>query len=142
MQRYSAIALFCEDIREERNGGTSLVGVTSDNIGVPAFPGSMPKLGIFIRLNFNPDDQLKNIMPRLTFPDGHSVDFNSVGEAEIERAKREAIEKDSPLAGIVFRLLALNFGVPSKGRLLLDLVIDGEPQLCGSLNFELAKDSA
>lgn len=44
------IALFCEDIRIERGGQVSLVGVWPGRILVDETPIAIPRIGIFIRL--------------------------------------------------------------------------------------------
>jgi hypothetical protein len=51
MSGVSACALFCEDVRQEKTGGETLVGVMRDNLAMSSLPGVLPKLGIYIRMN-------------------------------------------------------------------------------------------
>jgi hypothetical protein len=70
------------------------------------------------------------------------VDLNPVERETIEEAQRKALEHDSPLAGIIIRLEAIPFIVPAAGRILFELVVGEEVQLCGTINFQLGQDAA
>ena len=55
----SAFALYCDDIREEINGKSSLMGVYEGNLVVESLPVRLPKLCVVIFSRFSPDNPVK-----------------------------------------------------------------------------------
>ena len=50
---FSAIGIFCEDIRQEKSEQDTLIGILPDNVNVPSIPGMFPKLGLVVRMHFD-----------------------------------------------------------------------------------------
>src|ERR1700710_2233278 len=110
----SAMAIFCEDIREEVGGSVTLVGVLPDNINVGKFsPTEVPvahsvnrmlsKLCIYARLHFDPDMDVGDPKLRLTGL-GEPIELGTAGEDVINKTRSDAKEKGNIHAGVVFRL--------------------------------------
>lgn len=142
MQRKSVVALFCEDIRAERSGAFSLVGIMPDNanipIPVPLQPnqrGIMPKLCIYIRINIDATDVVKNISTKMTLPDGNVLDLGIVAPHVIEAAFQGAKDKGSPLAIVVLRAEFPGFPITALGRIIVEVTVDDETFLAGQLNL-------
>jgi hypothetical protein len=139
----SIIALFCEDIREEKSGELTLVGILPDNASVPPLPeglptgavGGMPKLCIYIRMNFDPRNDLEHISTKVIFPDGTERNVNAMDDGIVAKAKAEAVEQGNPLASVISRIEMAPFPIPTIGRMRLEMTIGSQTYLCGALNF-------
>ena len=143
MPAISVMGFFCEDIREEKNDIITLVGLMPDNAegvaqGAPAKPGAtaiLPKVCMYMRINFEPQTPITNASMHLILPNGRQ----KLGEVDtdfIENARRQAIARGNPLVGIVFRATAAALPL-SSGVLRLEADIDGEIYLAAALNVKL-----
>jgi hypothetical protein len=137
----SAIALFCEDIREEKAGTQTIIGITPDNLEIPASAGVLPRFSFFIRLNFDPDEKLSAGKIRITFPNGQVDEPITIEEEVFEKARKEAKEQGSPIAGIFSRVVAQNLPI-SLGRMLVEMVFPDRKLLLGTTNFILSQQPA
>ena len=45
--------ILCEDIRDERSGTETLVGVLPDNVAIRGPRGVMPKLAVYLRIQID-----------------------------------------------------------------------------------------
>jgi hypothetical protein len=135
MRDTRVIALFCEDIREERSGQDTLIGIMPDNINMGRYPSAVPKLGLYIRAHIDPDNPPSQIVAKLK---------TSWAESEIGRAEKELIElaaeqskqKGIPLAGVILKAIIAPFQLKQPGLALLTVSIDGgEDAPCAVLNF-------
>src|SRR5215208_8095167 len=78
MQPVSAVAIFCEDIREEQSGQNTIVGTLPDNLVVQAPPTGTPstasavmgKLAVYLRINFDIDDKPQEVTIKLLNTNG------------------------------------------------------------------------
>lgn len=132
----SAIAIFCEDIREEKQGTSTLVGVFSDNINVPAFPFAIPKLAIFLRINFPTAGRSPSeITVSMTQFDRDEEAFTIIGSELIEKSKLDAIRNNAAITGMVTKAVIANYGVERPGRVTLRISNAEVDFICGSLNF-------
>jgi hypothetical protein len=143
------MAVFCEDIREEKGGTLSLIGVVPDNINIsnpPNEPGVMnfdatvrmlSKLCIYIRINFDPEYDLPEAKFRLILPNNDQMDLGGIDPVTIKRAQQQAKDKGNPLAGVIGRIILAGFRIPSAGLLKLEVILDKEIYLGGALNFQL-----
>src|SRR5262245_31880489 len=113
----SAVALFCEDIREEKAGTYTIIGIFSDNISVPGLPFAFAKLGIYARLTFPVSDAPSPIALRLVEADGKEVPLTVFGEDIIETARKQSIEKGAVNGGLIATALIVGFGVRQAGRM-------------------------
>lgn len=130
-----AIAIFCDDIREEKSGQDTLIGIFPDNMSAPSFPGAIPKLGIYLRIQFDADDPPKAIAARLNTPWGEVFKLGEGNEELISRAVGEAIDHNIPIAGIIMKMVFAPFRLPSAGAAKVTVTIDGEDKVCGIMNI-------
>jgi hypothetical protein len=142
MKLPTATALFCEDIRQEKNGQHSLVGILPDNITVEGLPGLAPKLGVYIRTNLDPNADLVPVSYRLVLPDGSVPVTDEVKQEVLEKAKADAIRDDSPFAGLVSRVVISPFPLEHTGRIRLLVRVGEDEILAGSINVRLATSSS
>jgi hypothetical protein len=136
---FSAIALFCEDIREESRGQVTLVGVVPDNGAVAEIPATIPKFCAFIRVNFSPERPPESLATFLRLPDGTEVAYSDHDVSGLRQSSKDAIEKGNPLVGSVGRVVGINFPISSEGLIGAFAKINGEERLAGFVRFSLAK---
>lgn len=140
MPSISVMGFFCEDIREEKNDIITLVGLIPDNAGgvpqgPPAQPGATaiwPKVCMFMRINFEPQTPITTASMHLVMPNGRQK-LAEVDTDFIDNARRKAIDRGNPLAGIIFRATAAALPL-SSGVIRLEADIDGETYLAAALN--------
>ena len=141
MVEISAVALFCEDLREEKDNKISLIGIMGDNIAVPGFPGALAKLAIYIRINYPTDMKPQSLEIVMTHSDGERLVVNNIDESFVKKTIEEAAAQNNPVAGIVTQLIAAPFAINSAGRNKLELTWDNGSIFLGSLNVILAEKS-
>jgi hypothetical protein len=57
--------IFCDDIRQEIGGKLSLIGIYSGALFVPAFPATLPKLCLLVKVLTPADDPLRVLKLRI-----------------------------------------------------------------------------
>jgi hypothetical protein len=132
-----ATALFCEDVREEKLGTVTVVGIFPDNVTVQSIPFNFPKLAIYARISFGVSDRAPTrIALRIVHGDGEAT-FLTVFERElIDRARCEAQEKEGPSVGLVATAVISPFHVKQAGRINVMVKADEEDEsVCGTLNI-------
>jgi hypothetical protein len=138
MQPVSIICLFCEDIRQEQSGINTLVGVLPDNMAFTKLPATLPKLGIYVRINIDPTVDHNSITLSLSVPGiNDQIPIAEILPSLIEKVRKDAQTTGSPIAGIISRVVFSPFNIPQAGRIRALATIRGEPVTCGSLNIVL-----
>lgn len=140
MQPRSIVGLFCEDIRAERSGAFTVVGIMPDNANIPDAPsadvqGMIPKLCVYVRANFDIADKVKKISMTMRLPDRQEIALGGAGEKLLTSAFDIAKERNSPLVTIVMRAELQAFPVVSLGRLLVEVDVDGDRSIVAQLNL-------
>jgi hypothetical protein len=144
----NVLGLFCEDIREEKNDVLTLIGLLPDNINLAAPPSSsppekatkvLPKICVYLRINFGCEYKFESAIIRLGMPKGPPIQLGTIDAAIIEKARTQAIESESPLAGVLFRVEMGGLRMPDAGIIRLEAEIDGETHLAAMLNIRLAE---
>jgi hypothetical protein len=149
MKGVSCVGLFCEDIREEKSGAFTLIGIMPDNINtevvkVAASGEARPaphvtmlnKLCIYVRMNFDPDIDLAEGYLNLVPSSGDVIHIGNIGTALITQARTEAKDRGNPMAGVVLRAELGGYPIPEEGSLKLEMVFPSETLLAGALNFK------
>jgi len=136
MTRETAVAgVFCEDIREEKSGAETLVGVLPDNVNMTPLPSAMPKLAVYLRVMLDPDNPPEKIKSYLRTPWGQTIELGAADSVLIKTAVEQASANALPLAGIVLKGLMSPFAVQSVGTILAIADVDGEEIICAMLNI-------
>jgi hypothetical protein len=143
----NTMALFCEDIREEKGDVFTLVGILPDTVnlresgasgGDPSAGGInriLTKLCVYARINFAPEIDIGEPKVQLSTPDGNIFAQSIVKDTLIAKAKKNAIDRSNLQAGIIVRLVLTAFQPPSEGTIKAEVVIKGQARLAGTLNF-------
>jgi len=134
-----AVAIFCEDIREEASGQVTLVGVFADNLEVPAVPGLMPKLCLYVRVHLDIGHKPSRITSVLTDIDGSEIPLGGMEGGGLDSAFEEAESFGVPYVGVILRGIFSPFRVNATGRAVALVRVDDEEVACGSINFVLPK---
>jgi hypothetical protein len=135
----SAVCIFCEDVRNEANGGETFIGVLPDGVSVEALPGIINRLTTHTRITFPPAQAPKSLRSSLRIERvGITLYDSDIESAVIERAARESLEQETPLATVINRVVMGDLNIPEPCRLLSCLNIDGEEYIVGTLRIEIA----
>lgn len=137
MESLRAIALFCEDIREEKGDTDSLVGILPDNIEVPRVPGAFVKLSLYVRLLVELGHEARHAELVLRSPDGMDRQLGAVEPGLVMKAVNDAREAGAPYAGIVMRVALNNYPVQQAGRFLAVLRHGEDEIVCGFFNIRV-----
>lgn len=141
----NVVGLFCEDIREEKSGQVTLVGIFPDNVNTPPPPPPdspptprallIPKLGFYVRINMAIEDDIGPMSVRLILPNGEELEVGTIDAELIAKSKREATDSGLPIAGIVNHAVLQGFRVPSLGIVSGAVDTQGQRYTCAALNF-------
>ena len=138
----SIMALFCEDIREEKNDIVTLIGILPDTVNVEAPPSESPaqitkllsKLCIYVRINFDPTMELGTAQIWLAMPEGERLALGEIGSDIAEKSQQEATARGNLLAGVVSRVVLAGFQ-PPKGAVKVEVSVKGETHVAGAITF-------
>ncbi|MBA7476021.1 hypothetical protein ES707_11396 [subsurface metagenome] len=136
MEGTRAIAVFCEDIREEKTAQDTLIGILPDNMAVSAFPSVAPKLGIYIRVHIDPKTPPKEFSVQFRMPWDEIAEVGNADSKLINEAVRQARDSKLPLAGIVLKAMISPFIMQRSGLATLVITIDGQESVCAMLNVK------
>jgi hypothetical protein len=131
----SIVGFFCEDIREEKSGQETIVGILPDNFAVPQVPGLIPKLGIYIRMHFDAKSNAKEFSVRLESPNSNDLMLGSSDENTVSSAIQDANKLGIPFAGVAMKAVFGPFPIKSYGVLRAIVKLDGVDILCALLNI-------
>lgn len=137
-----AIALFCEDIREEKSGAETLIGLFPDNVLVPTIPSALPRLSIYIRYHGLTGSPPKSLEFSLIAPwtDKALIKYE-VPNHVIEKGVLESKDGRLPMFGLISRLQTQNWLIEAPGLVLLKVLIDGHHEMiCGQMNIRASAD--
>jgi hypothetical protein len=142
------IAIFCEDIRVEVGGIVSLIGILPDHIQVETAgelqkradgetneARALPKLGIYVRIAFDPDTDLEPPQVLLSIDGDEPVRLGEIPAETVQKARKEAKSRGNLLAGVIFRAKTTGFRIPKLGVARVDVKIGKTTHLAGALNF-------
>ncbi len=130
----SVVTLFCDDIREEKNGMDTLIGVYPNNVNVPQFPFSFPKLGMYTRIHFDVEDSPGDITIQASSPIEENTPLTVMTEESFSEAQQQTKEEGLPIVGLISKALAIGFTVKEPGQVKIIVTIQGVEYLGGVLN--------
>ena len=133
--------LFCDDLREEKSGMDTLVGVHPDNINVPSFPFSFPKIAIYTRINLDAADSPGDISIVISVPNEDDVLLSTLDTEMITNAQTKSKKDGSAMVGLISKAIAANFTVPAPGQVKITVKIKGKKYVGGVLNVKLIPES-
>ena len=139
MNSINVIAIFCDDIRDEKSEQQTLVGILPDNIVLDRIPGALSKIGFYVRIHAPLDLPLKDVSLTITESDGKVVPLSTFEQSIIEESRKVSRDNGFSYVGLVTRAMAVPFNVSKAGLVHITVSIDGAEYHAGSLNFIEAK---
>ena len=135
---FSAVGVFCEDIREETSGQMTLVGVMPDNVNVPSVPAFIPKLALYVRVHFDLATTARVFSARIIVPQRPDYQLAPPDDRIIAQAKAKAAADGNPFAGVIAKSILAQFLISSFGRIEAVVTVDGADYVCAALNIKQA----
>ncbi len=131
----SAFALYCDDIREEINGKSSLMGVYEGNLVVESLPVRLPKLCVVIFSRFSPDNPVKTFKVTVEL-NGEVIASIPVTETEYKSHFNEDDFADNhSLINIKTNVIFSPFVINEDGTLQAKIFLDDELIDCEPLHI-------
>jgi hypothetical protein len=125
MQTPAVLAIFCEDLREEKSGQDTLIGTIPDNVQTNV-PGAIPKLCVYGRIHLDAKGDIpKNFTCKVIGSDGHEFILPGWEPSVVDNAFKASREKGMPLVGLIFRAGFHNFPCKKEGNVTVHIAIDG-----------------
>jgi hypothetical protein len=134
---FNAVALFCEDIRAEKQNTDILVGILSDNIEIPETPGHFPKLAVYTRVVIpidEPDESLSIVLRQIS---GEEIQLASFDAAFISKSRANAKALGAPILGLISRGIMAGFPIQEAGRMIVLVRTKSKEVIAGNLNVVL-----
>jgi hypothetical protein len=145
MKQINVMALFCESVREEQAGLTTIIGVLPDNLNLEVQSDDqtpsklhLTRFSIYLRVNFSVDCELGTGKVRLILGDNAVHELSDIPAAILNEAKTNALQKGNAIAGVLMRT-ALPADVLQTGKIRAEVEIDGETYIAGILNLNVIR---
>jgi len=139
MGKYSAVTLFCEDIRIEKSEQQTLVGVLKDALEITKIPGALPRLAVFTRLSADVDFDMSELTVRFLEPSGKLIAENIIENEMIKNARDRAIRTNNPTHGVVAMFQLSMLPVESEGIFSVVCTVNGSETRSGYINIRLSQ---
>ena len=143
MQPLTIAAFFCEEIRSERAGFLSLIGMFPPTINLsgpddadrPSDSKLVLQTYLFVQMNLDPSAVVKSAEVVLVDPEGHETTIVEISCATIEGAQNLARTHGNPVAKIMTYGLLEGF-VARFGRFSVSARVDGNTYECTSVTYQ------
>jgi hypothetical protein len=140
----AAVCIFCEDVREEKSGQDTIIGILPDNLVATRPPSGvtspnirlLPRLGIYMRIHLDADqDAPKEVSAKVINIDGQIVAHSTWETATVEKSFSDSRANKIPVVGLIFKLVVAPFPLtPEGGRITAVAIVDGVERIAGALN--------
>lgn len=134
---FSAVTIFAEDLREERSGTETMIGILPDNVNVPQFPFAFPKMAMYTRIVVDHDFEVEPIKIYIKVNDSE-VSLGEIEVALIDKALADSKEAGSPITGLISRAISVPFAVQQASRILVSARTSKHSVTTGTLRIQLA----
>jgi hypothetical protein len=133
----SVVALFCDDVREEKSGKETIVGIYPDNVNVPSFPYTFPRVLIYTRINTDVRDKIKKVEIRISLPEEETETIMSTADKKfVSETQKTAKKKGTPIVSIVGRVVASQMRVLAPGQVRLLVTVNDDEYVGGFINVQ------
>jgi hypothetical protein len=139
---WSAVGLFCEDVRDEAHSRHTLLGVLPDNMDVPKFPGTLNKLGVYVRVHIDATADVGPLEVRIKVFDNDEQVLGGFDAESIKKQQEIARGNQTPTAGFIISAVAGRIPIARPGRINLIAQVGEESIVCGSLRLFTSSSSS
>lgn len=150
MQPSSVVGLFCEDIREEKSGQDTLIGILPDNMQLSPHPSAphqegiplFPKLGLYVRIHLDIDHKPSECTLRVRNTDGSLMAVGSWDQHVIDRAFNDAKQNQMPYVGLIQKMIMSPLPIPSSGKIVATVLLENREYIAATLNVIVSYPTA
>lgn len=153
MRPVSSVAIFCEDLREEKSGQDSIIGTMPDNVNLPGavMPNSsnpvqstpmLPKLGLYLRMNLDAEEKPTQLSVRVIDAKGELIAGGGWEQHLIDKAFKDANENKMPFVGLIFKILVAPFPIFAEGKITAIATVNETDYVAGAINITFSKPTA
>lgn len=135
MHEIAAVALFCEDVREEKQGTESVMGVFPNAINVSGFPGELNRLALYVRIHVATTWDATDLRIYFRNTDDSLVELSVVEKSFVEATQKNAEQTGFSIAGLITKAIMPNFVVPKAGTVVAFLKCRDVDVVIGALQF-------
>lgn len=90
---FDAVTVFAEDVREEKQGTISLIGILPDILAIPNMPSALPKIAIYTRIHVPVESAIDGFTVLLRMLDGkRSISGNSLRNFSLKLGRRPKLK--------------------------------------------------
>jgi hypothetical protein len=140
MNDISVIAIFCSDIRQEKGGTETIVGVFPDTVNLPTIPGAFSQMHIYVRMHVRPSYLVSAIITRIVLPDGSELEQSEMNPDLITRTRAKYEAANAPYMGFIVKFGIAPFQVVQEGPLKVIVRVDGVDHIAGQVTFRKIPD--
>jgi hypothetical protein len=134
MDIVTGLAIFCEDIREEKSEQTTLIGILADNLAVPSTPVLLARLALYTRVYFDCSEEPEAVTAVVKMPSGETFELGGASVDLVKEAFATARSQNVQLAGVIFKGLFSPLPVPRLGAINVIVSIGARQHILGTLN--------
>lgn len=138
--KFSTLALFCDDLREEASGQQSLMGIWPDYIKLetPENTVATSRMAIYVRTMIPVDEKAEDLEVSLYAGDEVVLSIASIPAEFVAKTIDEARRGGVPNAGFINRMVASAFPFASQSTLLKVIARSGEQErIAGAASVKL-----
>lgn len=129
MNRF-AYATYCDDVRYELNGKTSLIGVYADTMFIPAFPAHLPKLCVVVTAVTPSDTPFKDFAIKATY---NGTTLGELVATADQMAAQVNAEPTAPIKSANAQLIFSPIALPAPGSIEITFTSEGQEIKCNAL---------
>lgn len=130
------VGTFCEDIKEEGQGVSTLVKVLPDSVTLSSFPNILGSLAFYLRANVYRSFEARTISVVLRIAGQPDMPLTTLEAGLIRQAQAEAGREGLPFGTIVSTAIASDFPIANPGRVNAFAIVGDAEILCGTLKFD------
>jgi hypothetical protein len=146
MAPFSAVCVFCEDVREEKSGQYTIVGTMPDNLIVkkarpaPNARPFLPKMGIYLRIHLDAEQNVPTeVSAKIINTDGQVVVQTIWDHPMVDKAFVDSRANRMPLVGLIFKVVLSPFPITDEGgKIIAVVIVDGIERVAGDLNVTVS----
>jgi len=144
----SAVAIFCEDIREEKSGQDTIVGTLPDYLAIENAPQisssrpMLPRLAMYARIQFDIDETPGDIAVALLDANGAVVAQTGFDPAVVKKSFSDTKANKMPLVNLIMKVIIGPFPIVRPGKIIAKLKIGDSERVIGALNVMIGGTKA
>lgn len=137
MDDFNIVGFFCEYVREEVRGKTTLIGVYSDAVNVPKVPGAFAHLSIYVRLHLKRNYPVNDLALIFKPIQGDPVELGAFKPEDLALSEKIDEADPNPFVGVIMQGSLASLPIPAEGRMTVFVRLNGEEHLAAALKVRV-----